>query len=173
MKKKIAVYAGTFDPLTLGHLDIIERSRLIFDEMVVALLRNRGKEPLFSAEERCAMIAESCAEMPNVRVEAFDGLLVDFARKAGAGVIIRGIRAVSDYEYELQMALMNRKLDESIETIFMLPGEMYNFLSSRLVKEVASLGGSVEGLMPPHIETLLLERIPSWKGGGSRQDDLL
>lgn len=173
MKKKIAVYAGTFDPLTLGHLDIIQRSRLIFDEMVVALLSNPGKEPLFSVEERRTMIAESCATMPNVRVEAFDGLLVDFARQMGAGVIIRGIRAVSDYEYELQMALMNRKLDETIETIFMLPGEMYNFVSSRLVKEVASLGGSVEGLMPPHIEKLLLERIPAWKDKSSRQDDLL
>jgi pantetheine-phosphate adenylyltransferase len=173
MKKKIAVYAGTFDPLTFGHLDIINRSRLIFDEMVVALLRNRGKEPLFSVAERCSMIVESCTGMPNVRVEAFDGLLVDFARKVGAGVIVRGIRAVSDYEYELQMALMNRKLDESIETIFMLPGEMYNFLSSRLVKEVASLGGSVQGLMPPHIEKLLLERIPTWQGKSSRQDDLL
>lgn len=173
MKKKIAVYAGTFDPLTLGHLDIIKRSRLIFDEMVVALLSNPGKDPLFSVKERCSMIASSCAEMSNVRVEAFDGLLVDFARKVGARVIVRGIRAVSDYEYELQMALMNRKLDESIETIFMLPGEMYNFLSSRLVKEVASLGGSVEGLMPGHIEKLLLERIPAWKGKSSRRDDLL
>ncbi len=173
MKKTIAVYAGTFDPLTLGHLDIIERSRLIFDEMVVALLRNPDKDPLFSVEERCSMIAEACAEMANVRVEAFDGLLVDFSREVGAGVIVRGIRAVSDYEYELQMALMNRKLDETIETIFMLPGEMYNFISSRLVKEVASLGGDVGGLMPPHIETQLLERIPKWKGKSSRQDDLL
>jgi len=173
MEKKIAVYAGTFDPLTLGHLDIIERSRHIFDEMVVALLRNPGKEPLFSVEERQAMISEACGGMDNVRVEAFDGLLVDFASALGARVIVRGIRAVSDYEYELQMALMNRKLDESIETIFMLPGEMYNFLSSRLVKEVASLGGSVEGFMPPHIEKLLLERIPSWKGRSSRADESL
>jgi len=173
MKKTIAVYAGTFDPLTFGHLDIIERSRLIFDEVVVALLRNPDKDPLFSVEERCAMIARSCSEMENVRVEAFDGLLVDFAKTVGAGVIVRGIRAVSDYEYELQMALMNRKLDESIETIFMLPGEMYNFVSSRLVKEVASLGGKVSGLMPRQIEEALLERIPAWKGKSSRQDDLL
>jgi pantetheine-phosphate adenylyltransferase len=173
MERKIAVYAGTFDPLTYGHLDIIERSRRLFDEVCVALLRNPEKDPLFTGEERAEMIGEACAGMDNVRIEAFEGLLVDYAARVGARVIVRGIRAVSDYEYELQMALMNRKLNETIETVFLLPGEAYTFLSSRLVKEVAAHGGRVTGLIPPQIERRLLGRIDRWKGGSGRLDEQL
>jgi len=155
--KRVAIYAGSFDPVTNGHLDVIERSIKLFDEVIVAILKNPGKNPLFTVQERIDLL-EHVITWPQVRVEAFDGLLVEFARRKKATAIIRGIRAVSDYEYELQMALMNRRLNSDIETIFMVPGESYSYLSSRLVKEVLSLGGSISGLVPAYVEQRLREK---------------
>ena len=151
-----AVYPGTFDPVTNGHLDLIQRSARLFDSVVVAVLRNADKSPLFSIEERVEILEEVVREIPNVSVTTFDGLLVDFAERVGASVIVRGIRAVSDYEYELQMALMNRRLSSAVETVFMMPAEAYSYLSSRLVKEMSLLGGSVRGLVPPVVEERLI-----------------
>jgi len=155
----IAIYPGSFDPVTNGHLDLIERASKLFDRLIVALLRNLEKDALFSLEEREEMLVESLRHLPNVSVDSFDGLLVDYARRKGAQVILRGIRAVSDYEYELQMALMNRQLEPGLETVFMLPGEAYSYLSSRLVKEVARLGGSVKGLVPPQVEKRIRAKV--------------
>jgi pantetheine-phosphate adenylyltransferase len=143
-----AIYPGSFDPLTNGHLDLIARAAKIFDHLVVAILRNSSKNPLFSVEERVAMLSEGTAEFNNVSVSTFDGLLVDFAREQRAHAVVRGIRAISDYEYEFQMALMNRRLSPDVETIFLMPDAKYSFVSSRLVKEVFRLGGSVDGLVP-------------------------
>jgi pantetheine-phosphate adenylyltransferase len=154
-----ALYPGSFDPITNGHLDLIERASKLFDRLLVALLRNPEKDPLFSLSERAAMVKEAVAHLPNVEVDAFDGLLVDFARRKNARVLLRGIRAVSDYEYELQMALMNRQLEPGIETVFMLPSEAYSYLSSRLVKEVARLGGSLKGLVPPAVEDRIRNKV--------------
>ncbi|MGB5038879.1 MAG: pantetheine-phosphate adenylyltransferase [Blastocatellia bacterium] len=153
-----AIYPGSFDPLTNGHLDIIERSARLFDEVVVAILVNQSKQSLFSIDERLAIIAE-VAGSDRVRVDTFHGLLVHYAVEQQATAIIRGIRAVSDYEYELQMALMNRRLEPSVETIFLMSNEAYSFVSSRLVKEVASLGGAVTGMVPPLVESLLAQRL--------------
>ena len=154
-----AVYPGSFDPLTFGHVDIIERCVRLFDRVVVAILTNPAKEALFSVEERCDMIDKAVRKrFPNVEVDVFHGLLVDYAREKDAQVIVRGIRAVTDYEYEFQMALMNRRLAPGIETVFMMPAEHYSYLSSRLVKEIASLGGSVEGLVPPQVEKRLKKK---------------
>jgi len=154
-----AVYPGSFDPLTFGHLDIIERCVRLFDRVVVAILTNPAKEALFSVEERCDMIDKAVRKrFPNVEVDVFHGLLVDYAKEKDAQVIVRGIRAVTDYEYEFQMALMNRRLAPGIETVFMMPAEHYSYLSSRLVKEIAGLGGSVEGLVPPQVEKRLKKR---------------
>jgi pantetheine-phosphate adenylyltransferase len=154
----VAVYPGSFDPITYGHLDLIARGARLFDSLVVAILRNEHKKPLFSVSERIGMLREVLGdEYPNVTVDSFDGLLVDFADKCGATVILRGIRAISDYEYELQMALMNRRLHPAIETVFLMAGEAYSFVSSRLVKEVFSLGGNISGLVPPSVETRLRE----------------
>jgi len=150
-----AVYPGSFDPVTNGHIDLIQRSSTLFDEVVVAILRNAEKTPMFTIEERVEMLERSVRDLKNVTVECFDGLLVDFATKIEASVIIRGIRAISDYEYELQMALMNRRLSSSIETVFMLPAESYSYLSSKLVKEIAQLGGSIHGLVPEDVEKRL------------------
>ena len=147
--ENISIYPGSFDPLTNGHLDLIERGAKLFDELIVAILSNDGKTSLFTLGERCEMLCEAVKHLPNVRVESFDGLLVRFAAAKGARVILRGIRAVSDYEYELQMALMNRKLQPDLETVFMLPGEAYSYVSSRLVKEIYRLGGDVSDLVPP------------------------
>jgi pantetheine-phosphate adenylyltransferase len=155
LKPVIAIYPGSFDPLTNGHLDLIERGSKIFDELIVAILRNPEKEPLFSLEERLEMIRAMTGERENVRVDSFDGLMVDYALKVGATAVLRGIRAISDYEYELQMALMNRKLEPRLETVFMMPAETYSYLSSRLVREVATLGGSVRGLVPELVEDKL------------------
>lgn len=159
MKNVIAIYPGTFDPLTNGHLDLIHRGSRIFDQLIVAILRNSEKTPLFSLEERIGMLKECTADLPNVRVDTFEGLLVDYAAQQKASAVLRGIRAVSDYEYELQMALMNRKLDSRIETIFMMPAEAYSYLSSRLVREIAQLGGSVTGLVPEMVEDRLRRKI--------------
>ena len=159
MKRTRAIYPGTFDPVTNGHLDIIERSSRLFGHVVVAILVNPQKDPLFSVAERQDLIRRSIGEeISNVEVEAFQGLLVDYAQKRDAHVIIRGIRAVSDYEYELQMALMNRRLQSQIETMFMLPAENYSYLSSHLVREIAEHGGSISGLVPDIVEQRLLER---------------
>jgi pantetheine-phosphate adenylyltransferase len=159
VKKSIAIYPGSFDPLTNGHLDLIERGSKIFDELIVAILRNPEKDPLFTLEERIRILEAEIARWPNVRAEVFDGLLVDYARQHHASAVLRGIRAISDYEYELQMALMNRKLDPRLETVFMMPAEAYSYVSSRLVKEVARLGGSVRGLVPAIVEQRLERKI--------------
>jgi len=151
-----AIYPGTFDPLTNGHLDLIARGAKIVDELVVAILRNSEKgTPLFTVPERLEMIAEAVQGFPNVSVTTFDGLLVEFARLQGAKAVLRGIRAISDYEYEFQMAMMNRKLDPELETLFMMPAEKYTYVSSRLIKGVFNLGGDVSGLVPP----LVMERL--------------
>lgn len=159
MKHVIAIYPGSFDPPTNGHLDLVQRGSEIFDELIVAVLRNPDKEPLFTIGERCGMLRELTAGLDNVRIDVFEGLLVDYATKTGARALLRGIRAISDYEYELQMALMNRKLDPKLETVFMMPAEAYSYVSSRLVKEIAHLGGSVHGLVPDLVENRLRQKL--------------
>ena len=154
-KPVTAIYPGSFDPVTNGHLDLIARGAMIFDQLIVAVAQNLEKEPLFAVKERVEMLESVTFEWKNVEVDTFDGLLVEFARNQGASVIMRGIRAVSDYEYELQMAMMNRKIEPDIETVFMLPAEAYSYISSRLVKEIARLGGPVKDLVPP----LVVERL--------------
>lgn len=155
----IAIYPGTFDPFTNGHLDLIERSANLFGKLVVAILRNENKEPLFSVAERMEMMREVLGGYSNVEVDSFGGLLVDYVARKGATVILRGIRAISDYEYELQMALMNRRLHPEIETVFLMASEAYSFISSRLVKEVVGLGGNVSGLVPPVVEARLKKKL--------------
>jgi pantetheine-phosphate adenylyltransferase len=155
-----AIYPGSFDPLTNGHLDLIARAAKIFDHLVVAILRNSSKNPLFSVEERVAMLSEGTSEFSNVSVSTFDGLLIDFAREQRAHAVIRGIRAISDYEYEFQMAMMNRRLSPEVETIFLMPDAKYSFVSSRLVKEVYRLGGSVDGLVPKFVIERMHEKTP-------------
>src|SRR5215469_16743684 len=159
MEPVLAIYPGSFDPVTNGHLDLIDRGTKIFDRLVVAILRNTEKDPLFSLEERMEMLAEVTAPYGNVEIDSFHGLLVEYARKRRAQVLLRGIRAVSDYEYELQMAMMNRKLEPGLETVFMLPAVEYSFLSSRLVREIAQLGGSVRGLVPSAVELRLRAKV--------------
>jgi pantetheine-phosphate adenylyltransferase len=159
MKTSIAIYPGSFDPVTNGHLDLIERGEKMFDKLIVAVLKNVDKEPLFSVPERVDMLKEVTRQWESVEVDVFQGLLVDYARKRGAGVILRGIRAVSDYEYELQMALMNRKLEPRLETVFMLPGEPYSYLSAKIVREIAHLGGPLAGLVPPIVEQRLRAKV--------------
>ncbi len=158
---KIAVYPGTFDPMTNGHLDLIRRSCRIFDHVLVAVLTNTEKEPLFTVEERLAMIRSIVRRHPKVKVKAFSGLLVDFLRSEGANVVIRGLRVVSDFEYEFQMALMNRHLDPEVETIFLTPKEEYSYTSSRLVKQVHQLGGDVSGLVPSLVLRALNRKLSS------------
>ena len=152
---RLAVYPGSFDPLTNGHVDIIKRGGRLFDRVVVAILLNLEKAPLFTAEERVAAAREVFKDQPNVEVDTFGGLLVDYAKQREASAIVRGLRAISDFEYELQMALMNRRLNSEIETVFMMPAEPYTYVSSRLVKEVFALGGSIDGLVPDVVETQL------------------
>jgi pantetheine-phosphate adenylyltransferase len=152
------VYPGSFDPLTNGHVDIIHRGVRLFDRIVVAILKNAEKHALFSVEERVGIIREVFAGEVDVEVDTFDGLLVDYIKQREASVIVRGLRAVSDFEYEMQMALMNRHLNPAVETVFMMPSEQYTYVSSRLVKEVAALGGSVSGLVPPLVESRLAAR---------------
>ncbi len=155
----VAIYPGSFDPITSGHLDLIARGRRISDHLVVAVLENESKRALFSMEERVEMMREVMKPYPDVEVDSFKGLLVEYASTRGANVILRGIRAVSDYEYELQMALMNRRLRPEIETVFLMAGEAYSFVSSRLVKEVIALGGNIEGLVPKLVEERLKRRL--------------
>lgn len=158
MKKKIAVYPGTFDPITNGHIDLIERTLRIFDEVIIAIAHNPRKMPLFNIKERIEMITSSTKGLRNIKIETFDGLLVDYAKKKKAQAIIRGLRAVSDFEYEFQMALMNRKLDNKIETVFLMPSEEYSYLTSSIVKEIAAFKGSVNGLVPKIVDKKLKEK---------------
>jgi pantetheine-phosphate adenylyltransferase len=150
-----AVYPGSFDPVTNGHIDLIQRSAALFDKVIVAILRNTEKTPLFTVDERVSMLEEAVQDLKNVSVTSFAGLLVEFVEQVGASVIVRGIRAVSDYEYELQMALMNRRISSKVETVFMLPAESYSFLSSKLVKEIAQHGGPIHGFVPTGVEKRL------------------
>lgn len=164
MNKVTALYPGSFDPPTNGHLDLIERGAKIFEELVVGILKNSEKVPMFSLPERLEMLHSLTAHLKNVRIEAFHGLMVEYAKSIDATCVLRGIRAVSDYEYELQMALMNRKLEPTLETVFMMPADKYSYVSSRLVREVAQAGGPVRGLVPEVVEQKLRERLePAYK----------
>src|SRR5262245_61688413 len=154
----IAIYPGSFDPLTNGHVDIIQRGSKLFDRIVIAILLNLEKAPLFTVQERVEIAREVFAAYPNVEVDTFDGLLVEYARRKRASVIVKGLRAISDFEYEMQMALMNRHLNPEVETVFMMPAEPYTYVSSRLVKEVVALGGSVSKLVPAVVEDRLRDK---------------
>jgi pantetheine-phosphate adenylyltransferase len=156
---RTAIYPGSFDPLTNGHLDVIERATKLFDRVIVAVAQNEGKKPLFSLKERVTLVSGGIKGMPTVEVDSFDNLLVDYVESRGALAIVRGLRAVSDFEFEFQLALMNRKLNEKIETIFMMPKGSYTFLSSRIVKEIARLGGDVSSFVPVHVEAALKRKL--------------
>jgi pantetheine-phosphate adenylyltransferase len=158
MKSRLAVFPGSFDPLTNGHVDIIERGTHLFERIIVAVLVNAEKSPLFTTEERVEIVRDTFRGQPSVEVDTFDGLLVDYVARRKANVIVRGLRAVSDFEIEFQMALMNRRLSPSVETVFMMPAEQYTYISSRMIKEVFSLGGRVSGLVPAIVETRLQEK---------------
>ena len=161
---KLGVYPGSFDPLTNGHLDVILRAAKLFDRVVVAIAANEAKQPLFTKEERLELVRASVADLEKVEVDAFDGLLVDYVASRGAGAIIRGLRAISDFEFEFQMALMNRHLNSNVETIFMMPKDKYAFLSSRMVKEVARLGGDIDAFAPPPVLDAMRYRTPPCRG---------
>jgi pantetheine-phosphate adenylyltransferase len=154
-----ALYPGTFDPPTNGHIDLIQRGAKLFDHLIVAILNNPVKNPLFTVEERVEMLRESTAALDNVTVATFDGLMVEFARQQGVSAVLRGIRAISDYEYEFQMALMNRRLAPEIETVFLQPAGRYSFVSSRMLKEVFAFGGDISGLVPPNVLKRLRDRM--------------
>jgi pantetheine-phosphate adenylyltransferase len=156
---RTVIYPGSFDPLTNGHLDVVQRAAKLFDRVIVAVAQNEGKNPLFSQAERLEMVNRSITHLANVEAEVFDGLLVNYVEQRGAQAIIRGLRAVSDFEFEFQLALMNRKLNERIETIFMMPKDTYTFLSSRIVKEIARLGGDISAFVPPPVREALLARL--------------
>ena len=156
---RTAIYPGSFDPITNGHLDIVQRAAKLFDQVVVAVARNDNKKPLFSADERLALVQQCVGHIPNVTTDSFDDLLVHYVDRRGGQAIIRGLRAVSDFEFEFQLALMNRKLNERVETIFMMPKETYTFLSSRIVKEIARLGGDVRPFVPPNVQTALKKKL--------------
>jgi pantetheine-phosphate adenylyltransferase len=156
---RTAIYPGSFDPLTNGHLDVIERAVKLFDRVIVAVAKNESKHPLFTMEERLGFVRRSVQHLPNVEADSFDCLLVDYVEKCSAQAIVRGLRAVSDFEFEFQLALMNRKLNERIETIFMMPKDTYTFLSSRIIKEITRLGGDVSSFVPPHVRAALIEKL--------------
>jgi len=156
---RTVIYPGTFDPLTNGHLDVIQRATKLFDRVIVAVAQNDGKNPYFTQAERVELVAGCVKQLPNVETDAFDGLLVNYVEKRGAQAIIRGLRAISDFEFEFQLALMNRKLNERIETIFMMPKDTYTFLSSRIVKEIARLGGDVSAFVPKQVQQALAARL--------------
>jgi len=159
-----AIYPGSFDPVTNGHLDVIERARKLFDEVIVAVANNEEKQPLFTLDERLAFLQQTVGRIDSIRIAHFDGLLVDFARHQGAVAVVRGLRAVSDFEFEFQMALMNRKLQGAVETIFLMPKEEYTYLSSRIIKEIAQLGGDVSSFVPGIVATALSGKLKN-KGG--------
>ena len=165
----LAVYPGSFDPLTNGHVDIISRGARLFDRIIVAILVNAEKAPLFSMEERVEISRAVFRDLPNVEVDTFDGLLVDYVSRQGAQVIVRGLRAVSDFEFEFQMALMNQRLNARIETVFMMPAEQYTYISSRLIKEVFTLGGRVHGLVPDMVEARLREKVSAQPIGAGKK----
>lgn len=156
---RTAIYPGSFDPLTNGHLDVIQRAAKLFDRVIVAVAENEGKHPLFSLEERREMVRSAVSHLPIVECDSFDGLLVNYVDRMGGHAIIRGLRAVSDFEFEFQLALMNRKLNERVETIFMMPRDTYTFISSRIVKEIAKLGGDITEFVPPNVRLSLLQRM--------------
>jgi len=156
---RTAIYPGSFDPPTNGHLDVVQRAAKLFDRVIVAVAKNEGKHPLFTFKERLALVKESVKDLPNVESDAFDGLLVDYVVAKNARAIVRGLRAVSDFEFEFQLALMNRKLNENVETIFMMPKDTYTFLSSRIVKEIARLGGDVSPFVPAHVRAALKKKL--------------
>jgi pantetheine-phosphate adenylyltransferase len=156
---RTVIYPGSFDPLTNGHLDVVQRAAKLFDRVVVAVAKNEGKQPLFTLEERVALVKAAVRKMPNVTVDAFDGLLVDYVVSKKARAIVRGLRAISDFEFEFQLALMNRKLNENVETIFMMPKDTYTFLSSRIVKEIARLGGDVRPFVPVPVQKALKKKL--------------
>jgi pantetheine-phosphate adenylyltransferase len=160
---RTAIYPGSFDPFTNGHLDVVCRAAKLFDRVIVAVAKNEGKHPLFSQAERVELVKTAVKKIPNVRADSFDGLLVDYVATKKARAIVRGLRAVSDFEFEFQLALMNRKLDENIETIFMMPKDTYTFLSSRIVKEIARLGGDVRQFVPPNVQVALKEKLKDSK----------
>lgn len=155
---RTAIYPGSFDPLTNGHLDVMQRAAKLFDRVVVAVAKNEGKNPLFTLKERLSLVKKSIAHLPNVEADSFDSLLVEYVVNRRAQAIVRGLRAISDFEFEFQLALMNRKLNENIETIFMMPKDTYTFLSSRIVKEIARLGGDVGGFVPAPVEAALARK---------------
>jgi pantetheine-phosphate adenylyltransferase len=156
---RTAIYPGSFDPLTNGHLDVVQRAAKLFDRVVIAVAKNEGKNPLFTHGERLALVKQSVKHLSNVEADSFDGLLVEYVAGQKAQAIVRGLRAISDFEFEFQLALMNRKLDENIETIFMMPKDTYTFLSSRIVKEIARLGGDVGAFVPAHVQTALIKKL--------------
>ncbi len=160
---KTALYPGTFDPVTLGHLDVFHRATQLFDKVVIAVARNEEKDPTFDASVRVELIRQNLAGTPNADVQAFDGLLIDFAKEVGAVALIRGLRAISDFEYELQMAQMNRNLDETVETIFLMPKEAYTFISSNLIKQVAQYGGDISKFVPENVFAALQDKFPQLK----------
>ena len=155
---RIAIYPGSFDPMTNGHLDVVQRAAKLFDRVIIAVAKNEGKHPTFTHAERLALVKKAVADLPNVAADSFDGLLVEYVADKKAQAIVRGLRAVSDFEFEFQLALMNRKLDENIETIFMMPKDTYTFLSSRIVKEIARLGGDISQFVPPTVQTALKKK---------------
>ncbi len=167
--KRIAIYPGSFDPLTNGHLDVVRRAAKLFDSVIVAVAQNESKHPLFSLAERVALVNKAVAHLPNVEADSFDGLLVEYVAARKAKAIVRGLRAVSDFEFEFQLALMNRKLDENIETIFMMPKDTYTFLSSRIVKEIARLGGDITGFVPANVQTALLKKLKPGKSDAYKE----
>ena len=156
---RTAIYPGSFDPLTNGHLDVIERAVKLFDRVVVAVAKNDSKHPLFSLEDRLALVRETIKHMPNVEADSFDSLLVDYVKQRNAQAIVRGLRAISDFEFEFQLALMNRKLNEKVETIFMMPKDTYTFLSSRIIKEIARLNGDISAFVPAHVQAALKSKL--------------
>ena len=156
---RTVIYPGSFDPLTNGHLDVIQRAAKLFDRVIVAVAKNDGKQPLFTLDERFALVKKAMKHLPNVEADTFDSLLVEYVVSQKAQAIVRGLRAVSDFEFEFQLALMNRKLDENVETIFMMPKDTYTFLSSRIVKEIARLGGDVSAFVPSHVQSALHKKL--------------